>query len=265
VQRRPPPFANVAGESHHVPAKGLGTGIGQFLDEVANKLKGGEWKGDPAAEAVAQEFAARSVSNRQAAREPALDLSAILLCPEAHTEDNGVHTVEGSGPVLQALATNTKGRAIVLVKRRTQTLINGVASYISVNPQIPSWRLFLADVHRAINDVGFRNQHAMKPSDEKAVDLILEHAEKEFMDAEEDAQSFLDDRVGKRTNKVLDRAVSDAYQAGKRTVRGAMDRAQDGTPEGRSAALSSLDGHFGSSWAQFRDPIDVSYPAGGSQ
>jgi hypothetical protein len=62
----------------------------------------------------------------------------------------------------------------------------------------------------------------------------------------------------KRTNAILDRAVGDAYKTGKSTVAAAMDRANDGTPEGRKLALNSLDGHFGSTWRQFRQPID--YP-----
>jgi hypothetical protein len=255
VVKRSPPFESVAGESHHVPAKGLGTGIAQFLDEVANSLRAGEWQGDPAAEAVASAFSDRANDNRAAAAKPAEGLSAILLCPEAHTEEGGVHTVEGSGPVLAALAANSAGRAIVQVKRRTASQIAGVASFIAVNPQIASWRLFLADVRRAVDDPGFRNHPGVAPGDQRAADLILDQAQKEFMDIDESSHKFLEDRVLKRTNEVLDRGVGDAYTSGKATVSAAMNRANDGTPEGRKAALSSLDGHFGSSWGQFRKPI----------
>lgn len=82
------------------------------------------------------------------------------------------------------------------------------------------------------------------------------------MDIDESTQSYLDDRVVKRTDMIVDRAVSDAFKTGKRTVKSAMDRVNDGTPEGRNAALESLNGHFGTTWAQFRDPIEVNYPQG---
>jgi hypothetical protein len=261
---RPAPFEAVRGESHHVPAKGLGTGIAQFLEGVADKLRSGEWQDDAAAQAVAAAFSARADTNSDVAAEPGFGLSAIMLCPEAHTEAGGVHTVEGSGPILLALAENPVGRAIVQVKRRTKSRIGAVTSFLAVNPQIPSWRIFLADVRRALDDPRFRNNHDLPPTKAVAVDLILEQAEKEFMDADESSQAYLQDRIVDRTNAVLDRAVGDGYKSGKATVSAAMDRANDGTPAGRRAALASLDGHFGSSWAQFRRPIRVSYPTGGS-
>ncbi len=265
VVKRPDECKNVAGESHHVPAKGLGSGISQFLGEIVTELRQGEWKNDPAAQAVADAFEDRSTENGRVAKEPAEKLSAILVRPEAHTEDGGVHTIEGSGPVLLAIAENPRGRAIVVVKRRTQTKIGAIASYIAVNPQIRSWRLFLADIHRAINDPQFRNLHSMPPGTERGVDLILSEAEKEFMDADESSERFLQDRVVARTNKILDISVSHGYKNGKATITTAMTRANDGTPEGRQAALSSLDGHFGSSWAQFRKSIRVSFPPLGSE
>jgi hypothetical protein len=181
-----------------------------------------------------------------------------MLCPEAHTEAGGVHTVEGSGPVLIDIASNPVGRAIVAVKRRTESKILGVASYLAVNPQIRSWELYVADIRRALSDPNFRNEHHMPPGTQTAVEMILVEAEKEMQDAGESAHEFLHDRVVKRTNAILDRAVGDAYKTGKSTVAAAMDRANDGTPEGRKLALNSLDGHFGSTWRQFRQPID--YP-----
>ncbi|MEK6279390.1 MAG: hypothetical protein AABN95_03475 [Acidobacteriota bacterium] len=256
VVPRPAPFESVAGESHHVPAKGLGSGIGQFLDQVASELQTGEWKDDPEAAAVASAFATRATENQAAAAPPGPDLSAMLMSPEGHTKEGGVHTIEGSGPILAALALDP---AVVQVKRRTETKIESVTSYLAVNPQIASWRLFLADIRRALDDPGFQNQAHLPPSDVRAVELILAQAQKDFMTAEKSAKKFLQARVVDRTNEVLDRSVGDAYINGKATVAAAMERAKDGTPEGRKAALSSLDAFYKSSWRQFREPIKVEW------
>ena len=237
--------------------KVLASGVADFLDQVAASLRGGAWQGDTAAEEVAEEFSRRAEENRSAAKPPGEGLSAILLCPEAHTEAGGVHTVEGSGPILQSIATNPSGPVIVQVKRRTQSKIAGIASYIAVNPQIPSWRLFLSDVRRALDDPGFQNRPDVPPGAERAADLILAEAERDFMKADESSADFLQTRVVNRTNAVLDRGVSDAYKSGKATIAAAMDRSNDGTPEGRNAALSSLDHHFGVTWNQFRRPLKV--------
>lgn len=255
VVQRPAAFASVPGESHHVPAKGLGSGIAQFLNGVASALRSGEWADDPDAQALADAYSARAAANRTAATPPGVGLSAILVSPDAHTQDGGVHTVEGSGPVLAGIATNPAGRLIVVVKRRTASEIGGITSYIAVNPQIPSWRLFLADVRRAVDDPSFRNRPDVPPDRVEAVELVMERAQREFMDAGETSRQFLQDTVVNPTNVILDRGVGDAYQTGKRTVSAAMDRANDGTPAGRASALSSLDGFFGSSWAPFRRPI----------
>ena len=257
---RPAPADKSGGESHHVPAKGLGTGIGRFLEQVAAALRSGEWQDDPAAAAVAKAFEDRASHNMATAEEPGIGLSAVLLSPEAHTEAGGVHTVEGSGPVLLAIATNPARRRMALVRRRTVTKIGPVATYLSVNPQVGSWLLFIADARRLLSDPTFTVQHSIPPSTIRAVDLILDEAQREFMDAEESASQFLEDRVVKRTNAVLYKSVGDGYRAGKTTVKEAMERVNYGSSAGRSAALSSLDGHYGSSWAPFREPIVVDYP-----
>jgi hypothetical protein len=254
---RPGPKGDAGGESHHVPAKGLGSGVGRFLMQVAAGLRSGEWKGDPAAEAVAAAFEARATENLAAAAEPGKDLSAILLSPEAHTAAGGVHTVEGAGPVLLAVATNPAKQRVLVVRRRTLSKIGGVATYLAVNPQIGSWLIFIADARRMLADPTFTVQHNLPPSKVRAADEILDEAEREFMDADEDASQFLEDRIVKKTNQVLYKAVGEGYRNGKATVANAMERVNYGTPSGRAEALASLDGHFGASWAQFRDPIDV--------
>jgi hypothetical protein len=231
---------------------------------MATALRSGEWQGDPAAEAVAEAFEARAVSNIANAREPGEDLSAMLLSPEAHTEAGGVHTIEGSGPVLLSIATNPAKRRMLLVRRRTLSKIGAVATYLAVNPQVGSWLIFIADARRILSDPTFTVQHNIPPSKVRAVDEILDDAQRDFMDADEAASQFLEDRVVKGTNAVLYKAVGEGYRNGKATVRDAMEGANYGTPSGRADALSSLDGYYGATWAQFRDPIDVDYPAGGS-
>ena len=255
------PAAKIPEESHHVPAKGLGTAIGQFLGQVATSLRGGEWEDDPTAEAVADAFAERGKENREAAEPPGQDLSAILLSQKAHTGAEGVHSIEGSGPVLLALASDPATKNIVLVKRRTEFKINAVATYIAVNPRIGAWRIFLADVRRALDDPSVID-HQEAPRVRTAARLILNDARKDFMKADNTSRQHLQANVVKQTNQILDRAVNDAYKAGRRTVAETMERADYGTAKERRQALAALDRHFGASWKQFYAPIRVKYPVG---
>ena len=55
-------------------------------------------------------------------------------------------------------------------------MIGGLPTYIAVNPQIPSWRLFLADVRRGLDDKKFQNDPATAPGTESAAELILDEA-----------------------------------------------------------------------------------------
>jgi hypothetical protein len=259
------PVKGVQEHSHHVPAKGLGTAIGQFLGQVAASLRRGEWQDSPTAEAVADAFTERGEANCGAAAPPGLLLSAILLDEKAHTGEGGVHSIEGSGPVLLALATDPAQQSIILVKRRTQSRINGISTYIAVNPRIRSWRLFLADVYRALDDPGAANDHNEAPRVRTAARLILDDAKKDFMSADRSSRQYLQERVVRQTNQVLDRSVNDAYRAGRQTVAVAMATAKYGTAKERRRALNALDRVFGESWRQFYAPIRVRYPTGGDE
>jgi hypothetical protein len=250
--KRDPAIPGEKAESHHVPARALGEAIADFLDDIASALRKGKWKSNPTAQKMATECADRSKSNRGVAKVPGFDLSAILVDSSAHREDEGAHTLEGSGPVLQDLATSASKDQIVIVKRKTETEINNVTTYVSVNPRTESWRLFLADIRRSIQQPGFQNRPHIPPGEQKAAELIIAQAEQQFLATEEETEAFLQSHVLDRTNRVLNRAVTHAYTAGRATVGGALERAKVGTPQGRSAALSALDSHFTDSWEQFR-------------
>jgi hypothetical protein len=249
---RDPKIDGEKAESHHVPARALGVAIADFLDDMAGALRKGKWKANPTAQGMAKEYADRAASNRAAAKSPGFGLSAMLVDASAHREDEGVHTVEGSGPVLQDLASSAGKDQIVIVKRKTETEINGVTSYVSVNPRTENWRLFLAEIRRSMTQPGFQNKPNIPPGEQKAVELIIVQAEEEFVAADEETEVFLQTHVLDRTNRVMNRAVTHAYTAGRSTMSAALERAKVGTPGGRAAALSSLDYHFTDSWEQFR-------------
>jgi hypothetical protein len=99
---------------------------------------------------------------------------------------------------------------------------------------------------------GFQNKPNIPPGEQKAVELIIVQAEEEFVAADEETEVFLQTHVLDRTNRVMNRAVTHAYTAGRSTMSAALERAKVGTPGGRAAALSSLDYHFTDSWEQFR-------------
>ena len=82
------------------------------------------------------------------------------------------------------------------------------------------------------------------------------------MKADNTSRQHLQANVVKQTNQILDRAVNDAYKAGRRTVAETMERADYGTAKERRQALAALDRHFGASWKQFYAPIRVKYPVG---
>jgi len=253
---RDPPIKGEVAESHHVPARALGTAISQFLYDVADRLRKGSWKGNATAARIAKAFETRAEENAAAAKSPGLKLSAILVDESAHRGEEGVHKIEGTGPVLETLAKNPAEEEIVLVKRQTATQIRGVASYVSVNPQTASWRIFLADIRRSFDEKNFVSDPKQPRKETEPVELIMATAEKKFLDAERTADEFLTDEVVDRTNQVLDRGVDHAYEAGSTTVMAAITRAKVGTPKGRQQASSDLRGVFGRTWDQFRGPIE---------
>jgi len=94
-----------------------------------------------------------------------------------------VHSIDGSGPVLEALAANPATADIVLVKRTTEIEIHGAASFLSVNPRISSWRLFLADVRRSLTSTSWENHPDVGPDATRtAVELILSNAQRQVRD-----------------------------------------------------------------------------------
>ncbi|MFF0097537.1 hypothetical protein ACFYSF_47745 [Streptomyces canus] len=246
-------------DSHHVPAKGLGTAIGELLRLISEGLRRGVWKDDEHAEAVADAFAARGKANTDKAAPPGLGLSAIMLSQKAHTGDKGVHSIQGSGPVLTKLSTNPATRDIVLVKRRVQSRIGKVTTHISVNPRISNWRVFLGDVYDVVNGAAVKN-HEKAPQLHSAARLALRDVREALKDSKLTTRRHLEQNVVEKTEQVLKRAVKDAYKAGKATVADAMDRAGHGSPPQRRKALDELDTEFKASWKQFYEAIEVQFP-----
>jgi hypothetical protein len=139
-----------------------------------------------------------------------------------------------------------------------------VASFVSVNPQIPGWRLFLAEVQQSITKEEVNNEPGKPPSvGLSAAKLILADAGGKLPAAEERARRLLRERVVNPANELLDGAAGDAFVVGKTTVAAAMDRAKDGTAKGRTKALGDLVGFFEGSWKEGNKlgaPIKVTFP-----
>ena len=259
VVRPTPSKSGEAGESHHVPAKALGSGMAGFLDDIAGGLRKGDWKGDKAAAAAARALSKRATDNRSLAKPPGDGLSAILMSHSSHKGDAGAHS-SSSAPFLAKLAKSPAADAILLVKRTTANKVQNVVSYVSVNPQIPGWRAFLADVRARLQDPKFRSDPDAPRSSVSLADQILDEAETEFVDAEESSDEFLQASVIDPINEVLDAGPPQGFRMGRAIVAHAMKESKDGTPAGQSAALADLDTYFETSWQPFRDPIMVEWP-----
>jgi hypothetical protein len=242
-------------ESHHVPAKALGSGMSDFLEDVADALKKDPWRESKLAGKIGGELRKRAVANRLLATPPGDKLSAISLSHAAHKGDAGIHSTSSS-ELIAKLAMDPSADAIIACKRKTAGEI-AKASYISVNPQIPGWRAFIADVRRRLDDSTFRSD-PNKPRDEKlAVELILEEAEAEFEDAEELNNEFIRSAFVDKINETIRATPQYAFESGQAVVANAMNQAKEGTEQGRADALSDLRTSFESSWEPFRQNIKV--------
>ena len=166
--------------------------------------------------------------------------------------------------MLTELAEDPGARAVVMVKRRTQLRINGIATYISVNPRIAGWRMFLADVYQELENPGITD-HQDAPRVRTAARTVLADAKKEFENSDKTSQQHLRRNVVGKINKMLDRAVNDAYFAGRTTVAAAMANAAYGTKKQQQTALADLNGVFKKSWKQFAQRIKVQYPPEGTR
>lgn len=253
-------------ESHHVPAKAVGTAIANFLDDVASRLRKKPWADNDAAQAAAAAIENRAENNRNAAKAPGNRLSAILLSEASHRGEEGAHSIEGSASALAALKDDPGEAQIVFVKRKTlRKLKDGGETFLSVNPQQGAWRIFLADIHRAISDTSFvsdptlaRGADEKTPStqaDKSAAELIIQEAQEEFLAAEEVSDQYMREQIVERVDKVIDRAVWNAYVLGKTSVKSAMDNGNEGTPKKRKEALAALDTYHRDSWGQFSKAI----------
>lgn len=254
-----PAKSKKGGESHHVPAKALGTGIASVLEDVAASLRRGDWKDDQAAKAAARALSKRAKDNRAMAKPPGDGLSAILLSPGSHKGDAGVHST-ASAPILAKLAKNPAADAILLCKRTTAKKIGSLSSFISVNPQIPGWRAFLADVRRRLDDKKFKSDPTTARNIDSAAELLLQDAEAEFKKSDESSDEYIQSNVIERVNETIDKAPEYGFTMGSAIVAHAMKTAKDGTPQGQKAALGDLRTSYEETWQPFRDEIVVDWP-----
>jgi hypothetical protein len=262
---KPEPFAGLHGylkqvsskdlqDSHHVPAKALGSGMADFLEDVAKTLRKNPWRENKLALKFAGELMDRAKVDRTLATPPGDKLSAISLSHDTHKGDAGIHSTS-SAELIAKLATDPSADAIIATRRKTESKI-AQASYISVNPQIAGWRAFLADVRRRLDNPAFRSDPNKARDEKQAVSLILDQAKEEFEAGEELTTLFLQDRVVIKVNEIIDEAPQYAYDAGRAIVANAMEKTGEGSEKGRAAALSDLDSSFESSWLPFRQVIE---------
>jgi hypothetical protein len=239
-------------ESHHVPAKTLGRAIGEFLENAAAALGRGAWKDNDNAKKMVAAMEKQSAKAIGAATEPADKLSAILISFDTHKGDFGVHSSDFGEVMLEIEEEGGKDR-VLMCKNKTARKINGVTSYIAVNPQMPGWREFLADVQRQLHDgkgLGSDTGRGKKT----AVQLILAQAAAE-LDAEDKATDLHLKEIRKRINKLLTSAPTEGFESGRATVARAMEMNLDGTPAGQKKALKELRENFEASWALFEKKI----------
>jgi hypothetical protein len=240
-------------ESHHVPAKTLGKAIGEFLAEAAAALRRKAWRENDRAKDVAKAMSKRSKRAIGLATEPANKLSAILISHGTHKGEFGVHSSDFA-EVMFEIEEVAAADGLIMCKNKAAKKIKGVASYISVNPQMPGWREFLADVQRQLSKPDKVRNSKEGRGDTTVLQLILEEAASELA-AEEKATDAHLDKVMTRINKMLDEAPAKGFQSGRATVARAMALNLDGTPAGQEKALDELRQHFEETWVDIRDPI----------
>jgi phage-related protein len=248
----PTPPDNEPRQSHHVPGKALGRAIGGMLSDIATRLDGGTWAGNADALALRNTLTQEATEAESTAGGEGVGLSAILLRRDTHKQE--VHGTASAAPVLTSLASNPGANEIVVVMRRTA---NRLGNFVAVNPRVSNWRDFLAACHVAIS-TGEIPESVITEQDAA---MVLATAEAEMLAAEEGEEVQL---VGVVTqiNTIRDRAVNDAYRAGKQVVTQGLENnaEKEGTPAGRAQALADMDSTFGTSWTPLAGPITVAWP-----
>ena len=253
-------------ESHHVPAKAMGSALVEFVGDIAKVLQKDTWRDNNHARDLAAKLRAKARDINTLSASPAARLSAISLPYAVHKGDAGVHS-SSSAQILAEMSKNPAEAAILVCKRRTE---RELAGYVSVNPSIPSWRGFLIDVRRRAADATFRTD--LKTGRDESVGshkilkrgdvaIILEQAEEGFKKAELTGNRYLDTVVG-LINETLASAPRYAFDAGRGIVSSAMDRTvasgkSVGTPGGRGAALIDLERYFLTSWADVEKAVEI--------
>lgn len=240
-------------ESHHVPAKNLGSAIAEFLANAAAALRRGAWRDNPRAKAEAAKIAQRSRDVGKKAKEPANLLSAILISYAAHKGDYGVHS-RGFAEVIQELEREAGDDGLIVCKTKVAKRVKEEFSYISVNPQMPGWREFLADVRRQLTPGSAKPDSSVGRGNRSALQLILAEAEAELEGQEKASNAHLD-AILEQLGETLDAAPAKGFELGRSTVGRAMEMNLDGTPAGQAKALADLKAEFLETWQEFRDPI----------
>jgi hypothetical protein len=253
VKRTEGPAAPNPEQSHHVPAKALGQVIKEFFVKAQDRLKTGEWEGDPMADAVAAALDVRLMAIGKLSDGEGDKLSAILLS-HAHREEGGAHSKE----LARYLAPLTSGaEALLVVRRTTESELKKFSSFISVNPQKPGWRAFLADVHTRNENKSHETRPDQPRTEANAIELIIGKAEKAFAAV---SKKTLDHGVVQPVNRMLERAPDEAFRTGRAAVEIAMEAHEEGTPTGRRNALSQLRRVYSYSWQPFSKQITVEWP-----
>jgi F0F1-type ATP synthase membrane subunit b/b' len=241
-------------ESHHVPAKTLGIAIGEFQANAAAALRRGGWRENTRAAVIATMMKKQSDIAYAASTEPADSLSAILISHASHKGEFGVHSREFAPVLVDIERQGAADRLLMCKTKAAKKIADETSSFISVNPQMPGWREFLADVQRQIADKKAVLDSTKGRGNKSVLQLILSEARAE-MEVEEKASDAHLEAVLARINKLLGEAPRKGFQSGRATVARAMEMNMDGTPAGQAKALSEVEGKFETTWEPFTEEL----------
>ena len=257
VARTPEPLGGLHGylssvskkdeqESHHVPAKAMGGAVAGVLDDVGERLGKAPWLDNPEAADLSKKLARNAQAVRALTTPPGNQLSAISVSHETHKGDAGIHSV-GSAAYLAQLASDPGEKAILVCKRKTALEIQNEL-YVSVNPQVGGWRAFLNDVRQRVANAKHRVDPNTARDEKQVVEEILADAQAEFEEAELLSEQHLD-AVMTKLQGTIAAAPGYAFESGLAIVGNAMEKTNEGTADGRAAAVEALRQAFETSWA----------------
>jgi hypothetical protein len=218
-------------------------------------LRADPWKGEDAAAAMAEVLRERGKEHHDQASSGD-ELSAISLSYKSHKGPDGVHSIDAA-KVLHGISINPGRTRIVQARRKTEVWIKRNASFVSVNPSVESWKVFVSDIKKQINDrtSQFSAMEARGVDKRDAARQFIEDMEADMESAGISAEEYLTFELGYQITQCVLASATRAYKNGRHAVATAMDKSEDGTESGRSTALSDLDTVFRTSWAPFWRPV----------